>query len=84
MESVQNRLGHDAMASWNIVTVELGSVIAEFRLRDARAEAGMWSALIVQPRDQIPIKLRREECAIRGTRGTGGVSRCEESATDTA
>ena len=35
------------MASRDIVTAEFGSVIAGFRLGDARAEAGMRPALIV-------------------------------------
>src|SRR5215470_10787078 len=67
MESVQNRLGHHAMASRNIVTAEFGSLIAGFRLGHARAEAGMRPALIARYgvlKTFIPIDCKQESSSL--------------------
>jgi len=82
VQSSQDGFGQHSMIARNRVSGEWLHRAA--RLGYSGTQAAVWAASVVQPRDQIPIKLRREECAIRGTRGTGGASMCEESATDTA
>ena len=50
-----------------------------WRVRDARSKAPVWSAMIVQPKDQTPIKLRYGKSTIAGIHGMGVRSWCGAS-----
>ena len=71
MQSPQDRLGHDVIIDWDVVSVCYDPLTAKHRVREARPEAGMWPTMVIQADNQIPIVRSRERSVIRGIRGVG-------------